>query len=90
MVGSVNLMVRRMRLGAGDADSHRTALALRDLATRLHDDAPAAAEAMLEAAAALDQLAPSLSGHQPPSVLEEPRGKVPARRADEPAHAAAR
>jgi methyl-accepting chemotaxis protein len=57
MVGSVNLMVRRMRLGAGDADPHRTALALRDLAARLHDSAPDAAEAMVNAAAALELLA---------------------------------
>lgn len=78
MVGSVNLMVRRMRLGAGDADPHRTALALRDLATGLHDDAPAAAEAMLEAAAALDQLTPSLRGRGPAAPDEVPRGSAAA------------
>ena len=65
MVASVNLMVRRMRLGAGDADPHRTALALRDLAAHLHDSAPDAAEAMVNAAAALELLA------RPP----EPRGQ---------------
>jgi methyl-accepting chemotaxis protein len=59
MVASVKLMVRRMRLGAGDADPHRTALALRDLASRLRDSAPEAAEAMVNAAAALELLAPS-------------------------------
>lgn len=58
MVASVNLMVRRMRLGAGDADPHRTALALRDLGARLRDSAPEAAEAMVNAAAALELLAP--------------------------------
>lgn len=56
--GSVNLMVRRMRLGAGDADPHRTSLALRDLAARLHDADPALSDAMLNAAAALEFLAP--------------------------------
>lgn len=55
--GSVNLMVRRMRLGAGDADPHRTSLALRDLAARLHDADPALSDAMLNAAAALELLA---------------------------------
>lgn len=57
IVASVNLMVRRMRLGAGDADPHRTALALRDVATRLRDSAPEAADAMANAAAALELLA---------------------------------
>lgn len=59
MEGSVNLMVRRMRLGSGDADPHRTSLALRDLAARLHDSAPAASDAMFNAAAALELLAPA-------------------------------
>lgn len=59
MVASVNLMVRRMRLGAGDADPHRTALALRDLAARLHDSAPEPAEAIVNAASALELLAPT-------------------------------
>jgi HAMP domain-containing protein len=59
---SVNLMVRRMRLGAGDADPHRTSLALRDLAARLHDSDPAASDAMLNAAAALELLAPAEAG----------------------------
>ena len=58
MVASVNLMVRRMRLGAGDADPHRTALALRDLGARLRDSAPEVAEAMVNAAAALELLSP--------------------------------
>lgn len=62
---SVNLMVRRMRLGAGDADAHRTALALRDLATGLHDSAPDAAEAMANAAAALELLIPDRSSPRP-------------------------
>lgn len=63
---SVNLMVRRMRLGAGDADPHRTALALRDVAATLHDVAPDVAEAMMNAAAALEQLAsPTCSGQAP-------------------------
>lgn len=56
IVSSVNLMVRRMRLGAGDADPHRTALALRDIAGRLRDAAPDAAEAIACAASALEQL----------------------------------
>lgn len=64
MEASVNLMVRRMRLGAGDADPHRTAMALRDLGARLHDRAPAASEAMVNAAAALELLAPGLDGAQ--------------------------
>lgn len=59
MEASVNLMVRRMRLGAGDADPHRTALALRDLAARLHESAPAASDAMDNAAAALEMLVPA-------------------------------
>lgn len=59
MEASVNLMVRRMRLGAGDADPHRTALALHDLAARLHESAPAASEAMVNAAAALELLTPA-------------------------------
>lgn len=57
MAASVNLMIRRMRLGAGDADPHRTALALRGLAARLRESAPETSEAMLNAAAALDVLA---------------------------------
>jgi hypothetical protein len=51
-----------MRLGAGDADPHRTALALRDLAARLHDSDPAASDAMLNAAAALEMLASAEEG----------------------------
>lgn len=62
MEGSVNLMVRRMRFGAGDADPHRTALALRDLGARLRESAPEAAEAMVNAAAALELLAPPTDG----------------------------
>lgn len=65
---SVNLMVRRMRLGAGDADPHRTALALRDLAAGLHDSAPDAAEAMVNAAAALEVLSHGPSGSAPARV----------------------
>ena len=60
MVASVNLMVRRMRLGAGDADPHRTSLALREVAARLCHSAPDAAEAMVNAAAALEMLVPPL------------------------------
>lgn len=56
MVSSVNLLVRRMRLGAGDSDPHRTALALRDIASRLRDQTPEAAEAIVSAAAALDAI----------------------------------
>lgn len=73
MEASVNLMVRRMRLGAGDADPHRTALALRDLAARIHKSAPAASEAMVNAAAALEVLAPEVKGHS----REVPAGTGP-------------
>ena len=65
MERSVNVMVRRIRIGARDADPHRTALALRDLAARLHHCAPAASDAMVNAAAALEFLAPD-----PTSVAE--------------------
>jgi 3-methyladenine DNA glycosylase/8-oxoguanine DNA glycosylase len=71
MVGSVNLMVRRMRLGAGDADPHRTALALRDVAARLRDTAPAAAEAMVNAAAALELLAPPAGARDQAGTRDE-------------------
>lgn len=53
----VNLMVGRMRLGGGDADPHRTALALRDVAARFQPRGPVVALAILEAAAALEAVA---------------------------------
>lgn len=70
---SVNLMVRRMRLGAGDADPHRTARALRDIATQLHESAPAASDAMENAAAALDRLTSSAPARiHDPTAIEHP------------------
>lgn len=72
MAGSVNLMVKRMRLGAGDGDPHRTALALRDVAARLRESAPDAAEAMVNAAAALDLLAPPTDARGHAGPRDEP------------------
>lgn len=54
IVRYVNLMVCRMQFGGGDADPHRAALALRDVAARLRARGPVAAAAILEAAATLD------------------------------------
>lgn len=68
MEASVNLMVRRMRLGVGDADPRRIAVALRDLGARLHDRAPAASEAMVNAAAALGLLSVDLDHAKRPAV----------------------
>jgi hypothetical protein len=58
-----------MRLGAGDANPHRTALALRDIAGRLRSTAPEAAEAITSAASALEALeVPSGSIERPMTV----------------------
>ena len=61
IVGSVNLMVRRMRIGSGEFDARRAAASLRDVARRLHAEAPEDAEAVLAGAAALEA-APAASG----------------------------
>jgi methyl-accepting chemotaxis protein len=54
IVGSVNLMVRRMRLHPGDRTTQETAQALRSLARRLHPSAPEDAQILLASAAALE------------------------------------
>lgn len=54
IVASVNLMVRRMRLGPGDPSTRRVAAALRDVARRICITAPEEAAAVLAAAAELE------------------------------------
>lgn len=57
---SVNLMVRRLQMGAGGFDPRSTAFALRDLGMRLHNPAPATSEALSNVAAALELLSVQL------------------------------
>ena len=54
IVASVNLMVRRMRLGRGDPATRRVAAALRDVARRISVVAPEDAAAVLAGAAQLE------------------------------------
>lgn len=82
IVASVNLMVRRMRLGPGDSETERVADALRRVAHRVSATAPEEAAAILAEVAALESAFAPPPGHRHgPAQEAGPRSlvKAPAR-----------